>query len=351
VEIVQPHTGQGFLLGAPIGIIAATPVVPPTAVKVEFWADGVKIGDGVERPPEALGARIFAFTWTDAPLGQHVLQAKAFDEQGELPPGDAGVSPPVWIAVHDPQNVQVVTIEATDAVASEPGVLTVVDAAQFTVRRTGGASRPLNVFYRIHGTAQNGTDYERLAGAVTLGEDENWATISVNALRDELVEGDESVALTIVPPILPPGGPTDPVSEGRWFYVIGTPDSAEAVIRDANTQVNLPPSVRFAEPRDGWVFQNPPVSRLMASAQDRDGRVVGVEFFAGEVKIGDGIEGIDAALGAQGFDLSWTNPPLGEHVLTARATDDDGATAVSAPVHVTVQPPAGDCTPWASIPA
>jgi hypothetical protein len=341
VEIVQPHHGQGFLLGTPIEIIAATPVVPPWVERVEFWADGVKIGDGVEQPTPLLGVRRFGFAWTDAPLGQHVLVAYAFNEQGDLPPGGEGVSAPVWIAVYDP-HVQVVTIEATDAVASEPGVLTVIDTAEFTVRRTGGASRPLTVFYRIGGTAQNGTDFERLSGSVTLGEDENWATISVNPLRDELVEGDESVALTIVPPILPPGGPTDPVSEGRWFYIIGTPGSAEAVIRDANAPANLPPSVRIAEPRDGWVFQNPPVIRLMASAQDRDGRVIGLEFFAGDVKLGDGRPMIDIAPGAQGFGLTWTNPPLGVHVLTARATDDDGATGVSAPVHITVAPPAGD---------
>jgi hypothetical protein len=339
VEIVQPRNGQGFLLGAPIEIIAATPVVPPMVDRVEFWADGVKIGDGVERPPEALGARIFTLTWTDAPLGQHILLAKAFTAYGDV--GPLGVSAPVWIAVYD-QYVQVVTIEATDAVASEPGVLTVIDMAEFTVRRTGGASRPLTVFYRIHGTAQNGVDYERLTGAVTLGEDENWARISVNALRDELVEGDESVVLTIAPPILPPGGPTDPAIEGRWFYIIGTPGSAEALIRDANAPVNLPPSVRIAEPRDGWVFQNPPVIRLVASARDQDGHVIGVEFFAGDVKLGDGLEMIDIAPGAQGFGLTWTNPPLGEHVLTARGTDDDGATAVSAPVRITVQPAAAD---------
>jgi hypothetical protein len=70
--------------------------------------------------------------------------------------------------------------------------------------------------------------------------------------------------------------------------------------------------------------------------------VVGVEFFAGEVKLGDGVEMIDFVPGAQGFGLIWINPPLGEHVLTARATDDDGATAVSAPVKITVQPLAED---------
>jgi hypothetical protein len=340
VEIVQPHNGQGFLLGAPIEIIAATPVVPPLVQRVEFWADGAKIGDGVEQPPEALGARFFTFTWADAPVGQHEIVAKAFTTAGEI--GPSGVSAPVWIAVYD-QQVQVVTIEATDAVASEPGVLTVIDNAEFTVRRTGGASRPLTVFYRIQGTAENGTDYERLTGTVTLGEDENWATISVNALRDERVEGDETVLLTLLPAILPPGGPTDPVSEGRWFYVLGTPASARAVIRDANAPANLPPSVRIAEPREGWVFTNPPALRLHASAQDRDGRVVGVEFFANDVKLGDGTRLIDVAPGVYGFGLVWTNPPPGAYALTARATDDDGATAFSAPVHIKVlandQPP------------
>ncbi len=337
VEIVQPHTGQGFLQGAPIEIIAATPVVPPMVDRVEFYAGDVKIGDGVDHRVPALGVRMFTFTWTDVPLGQHALRAKALSADGQT-----GVSAPVWIAVSDPQAVQVVTLEATDAVASEPGVLTVIDPAQFTVRRTGGADRPLTVFYRIDGTAQNGLDYESLTGAVTLGEDENFATLSVHALRDDWVEGKESVVLTIVPPIVPLGGPEDPVSRGRWFYLIGTPRSAQAVIRDANTPVNVPPSVRIAEPRDGSVFQNPPAIRLMASARDQDGHVISVEFFADDVKLGDGIEAIDFGPDTQGFGLTWTALPPGEHVLTARATDDNGAAAVSAPVHITVQPPAGD---------
>jgi len=54
---------------------------------------------------------------------------------------------------------------------------------------------------------------------------------------------------------------TDPtVGPDVVDYVIGTPASARAVIRDANAPVNEPPSVRIAAPRDGWVFRNPPGS-------------------------------------------------------------------------------------------
>src|SRR5208337_3106662 len=38
------------------------------------------------------------------------------------------------------------------------------------------------------------------------------------------------------------------------------------------------------------------------------------------------------------FFLTWSNAPVGAHVLTAVATDNGGATAVSAPVHITILP-------------
>jgi len=67
------------------------------------------------QPVTVIGARYFCVhlegggRWVAHPDGQG-LQRRW--------PG--GVSAPVWIAVHDGQVVPVVTIEATDPVASEP---------------------------------------------------------------------------------------------------------------------------------------------------------------------------------------------------------------------------------------
>ena len=63
---------------------------------------------------------------------------------------------------------------------------------------------------------------------------------------------------------------------------------------------------------------------LAADATDPDGSVALVEFFAGSVKVGEDASAPYAA--------AWTGAAPGAYVLTARVTDESGATAVSAPV-------------------
>ncbi|MEO7317962.1 MAG: Calx-beta domain-containing protein, partial [Chthoniobacteraceae bacterium] len=87
----------------------------------------------------------------------------------------------------------VVTIAATDASAAELGL----DAAQFTVTRTGGSGNNLTVSYTVAGTATNGTDYIALTGTITLPNGSATATIDITPLTDALAEGPESVIVTL----------------------------------------------------------------------------------------------------------------------------------------------------------
>ena len=70
---------------------------------------------------------------------------------------------------------------------------------------------------------------------------------------------------------------------------------------------------------------------MTASASDPDGSVVKVEYFvAGTTKIGQSTNGPT-------FSFTWTNAPAGRHNLTAMATDNVGATGVSAAVPLTIR--------------
>jgi hypothetical protein len=74
---------------------------------------------------------------------------------------------------------------------------------------------------------------------------------------------------------------------------------------------------------------------LAASASDYDGTVTNVGFYAGGGKIGD--------VSASPYALDWAVPASGSYTLTAVATDNRGATTVSAPVAITASvtiPPA-----------
>src|SRR5258708_7301130 len=83
---------------------------------------------------------------------------------------------------------------------------------------------------------------------------------------------------------------------------------------------------------------------LRADAIDLDGTVSKVDFFADGKLIGTGIrEGgkfrssYPPDMGKYGF--VWVNLQPGSYLITATATDDDGASSTSVPVRVTVKAP------------
>jgi hypothetical protein len=91
------------------------------------------------------------------------------------------------------------------------------------------------------------------------------------------------------------------------------------------------PSVSITQPASGAVFAEGTNLPFAASANDPDGSVVKVEYFiAGTTKIGE-------STNAPTFGFTWTNAPAGRHNLTAMATDNVGATGVSAVVSVTIR--------------
>ena len=94
---------------------------------------------------------------------------------------------------------------------------------------------------------------------------------------------------------------------------------------------NLRPLVSLASPPDGTdVFLEtvPAILPLTASASDLDGTIARVEFYAGSVKLG--------LATTSPYSLLWTNPASGSYQLTAVATDNNGATTVSAPVGILI---------------
>lgn len=96
---------------------------------------------------------------------------------------------------------------------------------------------------------------------------------------------------------------------------------------------NNPPTVNLVRPSPGATVSFGTPVTLEASAGDSDGTVIRVEFYAGAIKLGEA--------SAAPFTLVWASPPLGTSALTAVATDDQGASATSAVVSMTVSPASG----------
>jgi hypothetical protein len=272
--------------------------------------------------------------WSNVPAGRYALTAKATDNLGVTT-----VSGPIHISVHGAE-LPVVTIRASDPVATEPNPLSmspVLDTATFTVRRTGLLQLPLLVRYYIGGTASNNVDYLGLTGQVLFAAGEDSKPIIVRPLGDNLVEGTVSVILTLDQPRCLGA---EPPPEG--CYKVGDPGRATAYIRDNDVAPTLPPRVVITSPRPGQVFDAPAQIPILAVAMDPDGWVPTVEFFEGTNKIGEMTINyfVEPPPGQSApFSLVWSNVPTGRYVLTARATDNRGATSVSPPVAITVEEP------------
>ncbi|GEM_PF-1017535 len=71
-------------------------------------------------------------------------------------------------------------------------------AGKFTVVRTGDLAPNLVVNYSIGGTATSGADYVALSGSVIIPGGQSSADITVTPLADNLLEGDESVIITLL---------------------------------------------------------------------------------------------------------------------------------------------------------
>lgn len=92
--------------------------------------------------------------------------------------------------------------------------------------------------------------------------------------------------------------------------------------------VSALPSVSITSPATGLRFTTPGTVTITAAASDADGTVSKVEFFRGATKLGESL--------TAPFSLAWLNPAAGAFSLTARATDNTGATTTSSVVTVTI---------------
>lgn len=95
--------------------------------------------------------------------------------------------------------------------------------------------------------------------------------------------------------------------------------------------LNNPPQITLIAPADGAVFTAPTNIVLSANASDPDGSISKVEFFQGATKLGE--------TNNAPYQFTWSNVPAGFYSLTAKATDDSGATTVSSAAAIRVTAP------------
>jgi hypothetical protein len=126
----------------------------------------------------------------------------------------------------------------------------------------------------------------------------------------------------------------------QWDNLAITPAANFVAPAPIGSGSNIPPVVSITSPPDGTniVSLDAPVTlQLIASASDYDGTVTNVEFYAGTTKLGE--------TATSPYSVLWTIPASGSYQLTAVATDNQGATTVSAPVGISATVPASPPVP------
>jgi len=94
---------------------------------------------------------------------------------------------------------------------------------------------------------------------------------------------------------------------------------------------NQPPHAIITAPTDGAEFWITVTIELKVHACDTDGTVAKVEFYAGGNKIGADNDGSD------GWGITWADYTQGSYTITAKATDDRGATTTSPEIEIEIR--------------
>src|SRR3989344_2614492 len=157
---------------------------------------------------------------------------------GALSPADGG-DPASQTAQAGSAVLPIVSIEATDPRAQEDA-----GVARVTIARTGPTTDALGVDFALSGTATRNVDYT-LSGPGISSTDPNDTRLTIRAgatssemtvrgIRDNLVEGNETVIITLV---------------NRTVYTLGSPASATITVIDQRDLT--PPTVAITAPADG----------------------------------------------------------------------------------------------------
>ena len=134
------------------------------------------------------------------------------------------------------------------------------------------------------------------------------------------------------------------VAAGTYAITARATDNAGAATTSAAVTVsvtggpttNPPPTVSLTSPVGGASFTAPASISITASAADANGTVSKVEFFQGSTKLGEDL--------TAPYSYVWSGVGAGTYSLTARATDNGGASTTSAAVSVTVTSTTGSCS-------
>ncbi|WP_037576483.1 glycosyl hydrolase family 8 [Sporocytophaga myxococcoides] len=276
VSLTAPTANAVFMVGETITINANATDSDGSVSKVEFYQGATKLGEDATSP--------YSFSWTNAVAGSYIITAKATDDKGA-----STSSSSVTITVNVKENVAP-TVSLTAPTSN----------AVFIVGET--------ITINANATDSDGSvsKVEFYQGATKLGEDAtspysfSWTNAAAGSYVITAKSTDDKGAST----------------------------TSSSVTITVNVKENVAPAVSLTAPTANEVFTVGDVITISANASDADGSVAKVEFYLGDLKIGEDV--------SSPFSISWTDVAIGGYTITAKAFDDKGASTISAAINFTV---------------
>ena len=213
------------------------------------------------------------------------------------------------------------------------------------INNTGAALSGIKVGYDIRRFTAVGTANELPGYQLFYSTDGGTTWVNVSALNPVLSGGTVNVPNSV--------GVTTASSASTITFGSAVAASAEIRLRWADDNAvqtspdqliaidnivigistNTAPTVALNAPLNGAAFAAGTNITMSATASDSNGVVTKVEFFSGATSLG--------AVSNAPYDLIWSNVVLGSYSLTAKATDNDGASTTTAAAAITVVPDTG----------
>jgi len=284
VRMVAPADGSVFPPGERI-VVAAEAQDPDGAIgRVLFFANNQELGDG-----KYVGGSRYEIEWTVPLTGSYSIVARAFDKEGE-----SAFSAPIRVSprVNQLPNVRMTSPTNDTRLPAESEVTLLAEASD-----SDGSVAKVRFFANGEFIGDGESAIE--GGLYRL----IWKTPASGAFILLARATDNSGTEATSPPVR---------------VTIGT---------------NRPPRVRLISPQEGTRVRAGTNVPLVAEAFDSDGRIQTVEFFANGRRVGVGFPS-PLAIARAIFQFSWRPVEEGDYALSAKATDNEGASAMSGEVHV-----------------
>ncbi len=330
-SITSPVEGAEFDEGNDITIEASATDSDGTVAKVEFFDGVTKLGEDTTSP--------YSFTWSNATAGDHSITVKATDDEGAITESSAVnitvnevviVDPEYCIATNEDTGLNITNVSFGDIDNSTTGDNAYVDFTNISTTAEKGSQIALTIGINNSSWSFNAVgawidwnndkdfddDGEKVFSKLGAGPYTENVTVPAGAVSGASVRMRVRIGYGSESKITPCGEDT---------YLGETEDYT---INIADGSSNVAPTASITSPIEGAEFDEGNDITIEASATDSDGTVAKVEFFDGITKLGEDT--------TSPYSFTWSNATAGDHSITVKATDDEGAITESSAVNITV---------------